>query len=245
MHIEMTAQSPHTAAHRAEQAWNQLQLATPVTQPDFRLWTYPAPAVVLGCSQRGLVSAEQSVQRAGLDLVQRHAGGGAVLVGPWMLSASIVLPTAHPLVTASAVQSYRWLGELYVSVLSSFGIATEAITPEAAKASQQRNANSELGWACFAGLSPWEVVVDQRKIVGLAQVRRRTGNLLVAGVLLGSPAWPLLCRAMDKPLEQASALERCTISCAERAGRVIPMADVATALDQALRNVLALPMVDR
>ncbi len=233
------------AVHRAEQAWNQQQLATPVTQADFRLWHYRAPAVVLGCSQRGLVSEAQSVQRAGLDLVQRHAGGGAVLVGPWMLSASIVLPASHPLVTASAVQSYRWLGELFVSVLSGTGIATEALAPEAAKASQQRHANSELGWACFAGLSPWEVVVDQRKIVGLAQVRRRTGNLLVAGLLLDRPEWPLLCQAMGKPVEQASALERCTTSYAEQAGRVIATTDLATALDAALRDALALPMAER
>lgn len=234
-----------TSVHRAEQAWNQQQLATAVTQPDFRLWTYSAPAVVLGCSQRGLVSEEQSVQRAGLDLVQRHAGGGAVLVGPWMLSASIALPSSHPLVTASAVQSYRWLGELFVSVLSEAGIATEALTPEAAKASQQRNANSELGWACFAGLSPWEVVVGRRKIVGLAQVRRRTGNLLVAGLLLDRPEWPLLCRAMGKPVEQAMALESCTTSCAEQAGRIIAVTDMAAALDRALRDVLALAVAER
>eukprot|EP01034_Spumella_vulgaris_P044296 gene44296-55086_t len=38
-----------------------------------------------------------------------------------------------------------------------------------------------LGWACYGGYSPWEVVVGRRKLVGLAQVRRRGGVLLVAG----------------------------------------------------------------
>jgi lipoate-protein ligase A len=37
---------------------------------------------------------------------------------------------------------------------------------------------------CFGGCSPYEVVVEQRKVVGLAQIRRRNGMLLQAGIYL-------------------------------------------------------------
>src|SRR5690606_33923099 len=33
-----------------EQAWNREKLAARVWEPDFRLWAYQEPAVVLGCS---------------------------------------------------------------------------------------------------------------------------------------------------------------------------------------------------
>jgi lipoate-protein ligase A len=38
--------------------------------------------------------------------------------------------------------------------------------------------------ACYGTLSPYEVVVGQRKVVGLDMIRRRAGSLLQAGVLL-------------------------------------------------------------
>jgi lipoate-protein ligase A len=38
--------------------------------------------------------------------------------------------------------------------------------------------------ACYGTLSSYEVVVGQRKIVGLDMIRRRHGSLLQAGVLL-------------------------------------------------------------
>ena len=38
--------------------------------------------------------------------------------------------------------------------------------------------------ALTAEVSEWEIVVDTRKVVGLSQVRRRTGTLLQVGILL-------------------------------------------------------------
>ncbi len=38
--------------------------------------------------------------------------------------------------------------------------------------------------ACYGTLSPYEIVADQRKVVGLDMIRRRAGSLLQAGVLL-------------------------------------------------------------
>jgi lipoate-protein ligase A len=41
-----------------------------------------------------------------------------------------------------------------------------------------------LNRACYGSISPYEVVAGQRKVVGLDMIRRRTGTLLQAGVLL-------------------------------------------------------------
>lgn len=220
---------------RQEQAWNQAQLEKTVIDPAWQLSAYQAPGLVLGCSQRNAIGTIR--EPAGIDVVSRQAGGGAVLVGPWMLSASVVLPNAHALVSGNLVASYRWLGELYASLLQDLGMAAHAITPEEAKQLQQA-APAELGWACYGGFSPWEVVVGSKKVVGLAQVRRRTGVLLVAGLLLDRPDWPLLVAAMDKPVPHAALLENGTTSCAEQIGRNLPLPEIASPLADALQNAI-------
>ena len=35
---------------------------------------------------------------------------------------------------------------------------------------------------CFGGLSPWEVVVGDRKVLGLSQVRKQAGAIIQVGV---------------------------------------------------------------
>jgi lipoate-protein ligase A len=220
-----------------EQAWNQEQLRDAVDRPLVRLWTYGEPAVVLGCSQGRAVTPEEIDERAGLRSAVRQAGGGAVLAGPWMLSASIALPNTHPLVAGHLVQSYRWIGELYAKVLQGFGVDAYAISPDEARLRQQGTPPG-LGWACFGGFSPWEVVACERKIVGLAQVRRRSGILLVAGLLLNRPEWELLARAMNQPAGSAAVLADCTTSCAEQLGRELRLAEVAAALANALHAAL-------
>jgi lipoate-protein ligase A len=224
-----------------EQAWNQQQLELPVSSPCFRLWRYAEPGVVLGRSQRNLVSAAEVRERAGISLVERHAGGGAVLTGPWMLSASIVLPESHTLASPRLVDSYRWLGEIYADVLQQFGIAAQALPPERATVLQQDTRTAGLEWACFAGFSPWEVVVGDRKIVGLAQSRKRNGTLFVAGLLLARPDWILLTRALDKPDASCAALAARTTSCAEQLQRELHPDSIVMPLVHALRQALDLP----
>lgn len=233
--IPRAIDSPREVTPSAEQAWNERQLATEVRKPRFRVWTYRVPGVVLGCALRGQFRAEDAERRADVPLVDRRAGGGAVLAGPWMLSASVVMPAAHAFVTTGIVSSYRWVGELHASVLRDFGIEAIAVSPAAARCVTP---DADLGWACFGGLSPWEVVVGARKIVGLAQVRRRTGVLLVSGTLLARPNWELLCRALGKPDRQAEMLAERASSCADELRRPVPDGEVGRRLARALGDAL-------
>lgn len=153
----------------------------------------------------------------GPEILVRSSGGGAVLAGPWMLAASVALPADHVLVSGGAIDSYRWLGECVAAALRECGVAAaRAIAPQ--KMARTRNPSE---WACFGALSPWEVVAGERKIAGLAQVRRRRGILLVTGVLLEAPPWELLCRPLGFPAAEAARLEGCTTNCeAQSAGTV-------------------------
>lgn len=225
-----------TIAHAAtEQAWNQRQLAAPVRAPRVRVWTYPTPGVVFGCAQAGLHAEAARAARTGCALVQRRAGGGAVLVGPWMLSSSIVLPSDHRLLAGGTVSSYRWLGALHAGLMRDFGIPAHALSPTELAC---RPSDPTLGWACFGGLSPWEVIANDRKLVGLAQLRRRDGVLLTTGTLLHRPDWALLCQALDRPGADIERLAAVTTSCAELLGTRIHVETLADSLYQMLADVL-------
>lgn len=223
-----------------EQDWNEAQLDAPVTTPRIAFWSYRAPAVVLGSSQRIDEGRRAAALMAGADLVQRRSGGGAVLAGPWLLGVSVVLPPDHPLVDAGIVGSYRWIGEAHAAALRGLGIDAEALQPSALAVREAPGRDRDLGWACFGALSPWEVAAPRRrKVVGLAQVRRRRGVLCVAGTLCADPDWPLLCRVLGASPADAPTLAERTSSCARELRRAVGSEEVAAALEPHLRAAIA------
>lgn len=209
-------------------------MQAPRTQPAWRVWTYEAPGVVLGCSQRAFESEVRARLPAGVDLLLRASGGGAVLTGPWMVSCSVALPLDHPWVQGRIPDSYRGLGELHVEVLHQLGVASVPLPPAAVDAGNAR-IGATVPWACYGSLAPWEVVdVSGRKLVGLAQRRQRTGVLLVAGTLVAPVDWPLLCAALGHPQDVGSMLRR-TIDTTQ----MTPAAPAPAAFAVALRAALA------
>ncbi|MGN5477902.1 hypothetical protein ACTMU2_15980 [Cupriavidus basilensis] len=78
------------------------------------------------------------------------------------------------------------------------------------------------------------MVVGQRKIVGLAQVRRRTGVLLTSGTLISPPDWSLLCEMVEAHPADANRLQACTTSCTEQLGAPL----MATVLAEGLHHML-------
>lgn len=221
-----------------EQAWNHRQMLEPVAQPRFRVWTYGAPAIVLGCSQRRFEEEARARLAPGTDLLLRPSGGGAVLVGPWMVSCSVVLPLDHPWVQGRLPDSYQGLGRLHVDVLAALGVAAEALPPAQVDAANART-GPVVPWACYGSLAPWEVVdAAGRKLVGLAQRRQRTGVLLVAGTLVTPPDWALLCHALGQSGDEA-AMRRRTVSCSQLGAPAPDAQRLARALHEVLGSGLA------
>jgi lipoate---protein ligase len=203
------------------------------------VWTHRSPAVVLGNAQRSVRKVIENRIDGRVELFERQAGGGAVLTGPWMVSTSIVLPHGHPLLGDSLVGCYRWLGQLHAAALAEFGVPAYALPAPALPLANSMIDVRAVNWACFGGLSPWEVVdAGYRKLVGLAQRRQRAGVLLVAGTLVGATDWHLLCDVMGYP-EDEGVLRRRTVSGEELAGRLIEPEAFASALARLIGNSLA------
>ncbi|WP_376793685.1 ligase [Thermogemmatispora sp.] len=223
-------------------------------QPPTLYWSQAdRPGLVLGLSQKVAQLNREALQRLALPLYQRQAGGTAVLVGPHLLALDVFLPPGHPFILPDVVESYRWLGETWVAALARLGITTRLVLPTEARAQQallkepataQREAL--LRRACYGSLSPYEVVAfDQRKVVGLTMIRRRTGSLLQCGLLLRWEVEPLALVLGLTDTEQAvlrSELPQRAVGLETLAGRSFAVAEVITAFEEAL---LARPFPSR
>lgn len=223
----------HVLASAAdEQDWIREALAAPLARAEWRVWRYREPAIVLGLSQRRLHEAVAARVGASIPVLVRASGGGAVLVGPWMVGVTVLLPTEHRLAQGALVDSYRWLGRLHVDVLSAGGVPARVLSPAEVHGA---DAAQKVAWACFGGGSPWEVVdAAGRKLTGLAQCRRRNGLAFTAGTLVSRPPWQLLCDALGEPRDFAR-LDALTAACDEAPG-----VDVRDATGWALRLEAAL-----
>ncbi len=214
--------------------WTESALSELGTAPQWRVWRYRSPEIVLGCSQRAL--QEEVVRRApaGVPVHVRASGGGAVFAGPWLVGVTVVVPTGHALLAGGLIDSYRWLGNLHAQVLNEGGVVARALDPAAARAG---GVGPSLKWACFGGLSPWEVVDERaRKLTGLAQRRKRTAVAFSAGTLVSRPPWRHLCHALGAA-EDAVALDAFTAACDELSS-TIDADEWAARLESALQPAL-------
>ena len=122
------------------------------------------PALVLGSAQ-----PDADVRPgAGIDVVRRRSGGGAVLVVPGdVLWVDVIVPAGDELWDDDVGRAAHWLGDVWVAALAALGVAGEV----------HEGALIRTAWSpqvCFAGLGPGEVVVDGRKVVGISQRRTRS-----------------------------------------------------------------------
>ena len=94
------------------------------TERTVAVLTVERPALVLGSTQREDVVDRRRLAAAGVDLVRRRSGGGAVLVEPgrtvWI---DIDVPVGDPLWTDDVGRSFGWLGRTWAAALGDLGLA--------------------------------------------------------------------------------------------------------------------------
>jgi len=140
---------------------------------------------VIGRSARGVAADEEACARRGVEVVHRQSGGGPVLWDAGLIGLDVILPPGHPFAGRGVIEAYEHLGGAVASALRELGVDARAAGVEEARAATADPAARRAGeLACFGGLSPHEVLAGGRKVVGLAQVRRRSGTLLQAGIAL-------------------------------------------------------------
>ncbi len=227
----------------------QLLLAALPGEPATLYWSQAeSRGLVLGFSQKQSVLNQEALSTQPIPLYHRRAGGTAVLVGPELLCLDVILPAGHPFILPDIVESYRWLGTVWVKTLESLGVEAGLVSPEEAHA--QRALLKEEGTcereailnrACFGSLSSYEVTVEKRKVVGLDMMRRRTGSLLQAGLLLTWDIEPLVELLGHTPKEQTilrEGLPERAVGLDTLTGRMVSATEVISAFEEALQTMV-------
>lgn len=159
-------------------------------------------AVVLGSTQPDEVVDAEAAAAAGLEVVRRRSGGGAVLVRPGELVwVDAFVPAGHRLWSPDVGRSTHWLGRVWEAALAAVGV----------EASWHDGALLAAPWSrlvCFAGMGPGEVRVGMAKVVGVSQRRTRAGALFTSAALLRwDPAALLAVLALDTADRERGARE--------------------------------------
>ncbi len=173
-------------------ALTEALLQSAAERPPVLYWQIAEPeAIVIGISQKLSDLDLAAVQAAGLEVYRRAAGGTAVLAGPDLLSLDVILPPGHPLAGHDIVEAYHWFGDLWAATLHELGLPARSIPPAEAHAprtgrflEQAGRQEQLLRQSCYGAVSPYEITIHGRKVIGLDQVRRRAGFLFQAGLLL-------------------------------------------------------------
>lgn len=129
--------------------------------PILRFYEWSPPALSLGRFQ-SLTDIDLSyLEKMKFDLVRRPSGGRAVLHYD-ELTYSIVMPLSFA--SENVIQTYLGISKVLVDGLRDLGIDC--------KISEVKKANYQRFAACFAVTSVYEITVDNKKLIGSAQLRR-------------------------------------------------------------------------
>lgn len=138
-----------------------------------------APALVLGSAQRSDVVDGAACEVAGISVVRRRSGGGAVLVEPRaLLWVDVIVPAGDPLWHDDVGHAFLWLGEAWRAALAELDVPSTV----------HHGALLRRPWSdlvCFAGLGPGEVTrAGGAKVVGISQRRTRAAARFQCAALL-------------------------------------------------------------
>lgn len=171
--------------------------------PDRRVWVHhvEAPALVLGSTQSPEVVDAGATAAAGIDVVRRRSGGGAVLVEPGgVVWVDVVVPPGDPLWDDDVGRAAHWLGRCWAEALGRCGV----VGADPHEGPLVRTPWSDL--VCFAGIGPGEVLVGGRKVVGTAQRRTRHGaRFQCAALLRWDPAALVALLRLDPDVRDRAA----------------------------------------
>jgi lipoate-protein ligase A len=145
-----------------------------------------SPALVLGSTQDLSVVDAEACRSAGVEVVRRRSGGGAVLLRPGEVTWIDVIVPADTVGWAVDVHAPMvWLGRHVAAALEPMMETHDVVVHEGAMRSSPWSS-----MVCFDGVGAGEVLVDGRKLVGISQRRtRHAARLQCCWYSTYDPAW--------------------------------------------------------
>ena len=140
-------------------------------------WDFPAiwvmsptnSSLVLGSSQDDKCIDYEYAEKVDIGIARRRTGGGAVFVDPQTLFwVDLFVPRGHRLWNDDIEVASIWIGRVWKDALGSMGVDSRMHDSAFVKDSL-----AEL--VCFGGRAPGELLIGEKKILGISQRRTRKG----------------------------------------------------------------------
>lgn len=201
--------------------------------PTLRFFGWQPACLSLGQAQPGSEVDREACRFSGVDVVRRPTGGRAILHTD-ELTYSIVAPDTEPRVAGTIVESYRRLSEGLLNGLRLMGVPTQ-------QADRADGHDRDQGPVCFQVPSNYEIVFDNKKLVGSAQMRK-------AGIVLQHGTLPLhgdiarITKYLSSHPKPDRVRDRAT-TVESALGRVIDFETAAQSMAIGLSQVLNLDLV--
>jgi lipoate-protein ligase A len=205
------------------------------TPPTLRFYSWSEPVVILGVGQSSADIDLTACEALGYCVLRRISGGTAVYHDADELSFEITVPVGHLLGPFDVRLAYARFAEILSDALARIGVATRAVEAEEATT---RSSDELLRPACFAALSPYELLASGRKLTGLAQVRRG-GAIIQHGAVYryfdaAKLAWVLAASTLALKECRRTALADRVVDLETAAGRAVELREVADAIRTAV-----------
>lgn len=200
--------------------------------PVLRFYTWDPPAVSLGRFQPEETAVNSTACRErGIEVVRRVTGGRAVLHFR-ELTYSIVSPVESALFPNDVIGSYKVIAEGLLSGLRLLGVPAEMACRSCAAVRPDGDQP-----ACFTTPSPYELLVNGKKIIGSAQRRLPNAFLQHGSILIEYDA------ALEAAVIPGGGSKHAVTSLAWELGRPVSLAEVKRSmlagLSEALQIVLS------
>ncbi|OPZ84475.1 MAG: Octanoyltransferase LipM [bacterium ADurb.Bin429] len=212
--------------------------------PTLRFYRWAPPCVTLGKFQ----PAEGNVQLdactdLGYDVVRRPTGGRAILHDHEVTFSIIIAEADLPGAGSNIMESYRALGRALVDGLRRLDLPAELVDRNAsARAADPPSVMAAGNPACFAAKARCDLMVNEKKLIGSAQLRK-DGVIVQQNSLpltIDFPRWDdVFYRSDWEQVMRAGA-----IGLHECAGRAIPYGDVVAALRAGFESALDISFDD-
>ena len=206
--------------------------------PTLRFYSWEPAALSLGYFQKAEAEIDyQNCQNQGIDLVRRLTGGRAILHDQ-ELTYSIIIREDYKLLADSIEKSYQQISRGLVKGLQILGIPAELKAVERGK-----KAPSGHSAACFDAPSWYEVILDNKKLIGSAQ-RRKDNTILQHGSLPlavdSAKIFELLNYSTEEQRKKARRIFSAKSTSLKKAGYNFSYSELEKALSRGLGRALGI-----
>ncbi|MCB0194912.1 MAG: lipoate--protein ligase family protein [Anaerolineae bacterium] len=138
--------------------------------PTLRFFQWQPPTLTLGYNQHWTDIDLDAVERLNYTWTRRATGGRAILHID-EVTYSLIIPQSNPRIEGGIMESYRVLSLGLIEGLKKLGV--DAMQADREGTLARRKAARKLGPVCFDTPNRYEIIWQDKKLIGSAQLRRK------------------------------------------------------------------------